>query len=66
MAYLLRLRAERDPDGFEAFVDPVQMALWMRAFPGGPPFREEGDLVMLGLDLARRLGGAVRVAAPVS
>jgi hypothetical protein len=64
MAYLLEAPRERDPDGFVAFVDPVQMALWMRAFPGGPPFREEGDLVTLGLDLARRLGGAVRVAGP--
>ena len=61
LAYLLEAPQERDPDGFEAFVDPVQMALWMRAFPGGPPYREEGDLVALGLDLARRLGGAVRV-----
>jgi hypothetical protein len=61
-AYLLETREERDPDGFEAFVDPEQMALWMRAFPAGPPFREEGDLVGLGLDLARRLGGGVRVA----
>jgi hypothetical protein len=34
----------------------------MRAFPGGPPYREEGDLVGLGLDLARRVGGAVRIA----
>ena len=34
----------------------------MRAFPTGPPFREEGTLVGLGIDLARRLGGAVRVA----
>lgn len=64
MAYLLEAPRERDPDGFEAFVDPVQMALWMRAFPSGPPYREEGDLVTLGLDLARRLGGAVRVAGP--
>ncbi|MDP9221143.1 MAG: hypothetical protein M3P23_11495 [Actinomycetota bacterium] len=61
-AYLLEAPKERDPDGFEAFVDPLQMALWMRAFPGGPPFREEGDLVALGLDLARRLRGVVRVA----
>jgi hypothetical protein len=64
IAYLLEAPMERDPDGFDAFVDPVQTALWMRAFPGGPPFREEGDLVTLGLDLARRLGGAVRVAGP--
>ncbi len=34
----------------------------MRAFPTGPPFREEGALVSLGVDLARRLGGAVRFA----
>lgn len=61
-AYLLEAPMERDKDGFEAFVDPLQMAMWMRAFPGGPPYREEGDLVGLGLDLARRVGGAVRVA----
>jgi hypothetical protein len=61
-AYLLETREERDADGFEAFVDPEQMALWMRAFPAGPPYREEGDLIGLGLDLARRLGGGVRVA----
>jgi hypothetical protein len=62
LAYLLEAPRERDPHGFEAFVDPLQMALWMRAFPGGPPFREEGDLVGLGLDLARRLGGVLRIA----
>jgi hypothetical protein len=61
-AYLLQAPPERDPNGFEAFVDPLQMALWMRAFPGGPPYREEGDLVGLGLDLARRVGGAVRIS----
>ncbi len=61
-AYRLEAAPERDPDGFEAFVDPLQTALWMRAFPTGPPYRAEGDLVALGLDLARRVGGAVRVA----
>ncbi len=61
-AYLLEAPAERDAGGFEAFVDPVETALWMRAFPTGPPFREEGALVGLGIDLARRLGGALRVA----
>jgi hypothetical protein len=60
-AYRLVAPVERDADGFDAFVDPLQMALWMRAFPTGPPYREEGDLVGLGLDLARRLGGALRV-----
>jgi hypothetical protein len=61
-AYLLEAPVERDPDGFEAFVDPVETALWMRAFPDGPPYREEGALVGLGIDLARRLGGALRIA----
>jgi hypothetical protein len=61
-AYLLEAPSERDPEGFDAFVDPVLMAQWMRAFPGGPPYREEGDLVGLGLDLARRLGGTVRIS----
>jgi hypothetical protein len=61
-AYLLVAPQERDAGGFQTFVDPVETALWMRAFPTGPPFREEGTLVGLGLDLARRLGGAVRVA----
>jgi hypothetical protein len=60
--YQLVAPRERDPGGFETFVDPVETALWMRAFPTGPPFREEGTLIGLGLDLARRLGGAVRVA----
>jgi hypothetical protein len=61
-AYLLEAPVERDPDGFESFVHPVETALWMRAFPDGPPYREEGALVGLGIDLARRLGGALRVA----
>jgi hypothetical protein len=61
-AYLLPAPKERDAHGFEAFVDPLQMALWMRAFPGGPPYREEGDLLGLGLDLARRVGGSLRIA----
>jgi hypothetical protein len=61
-AYLLEGPVERDPDGFDVYVDPVETALWMRAFPGGPPFREEGALVALGVDLARRLEGGVRFA----
>ena len=62
IAYALEVEAEPDPEAFEDIGDPVLRAWWMRAFPRGKPFRDEGDAVDLALALARRLGGAVRAA----
>ena len=62
VAYAVQAPPERDPAGFEDMFDPVQQAQWMRAFPGGPPYREEGDALGLAMSLARSIGGAVRVA----
>ncbi|GAB3589643.1 hypothetical protein GCM10027446_02580 [Angustibacter peucedani] len=62
VAYALEVDAEPDPAAFDDIGDPVLRAWWMRAFPQGKPFREEGDAVDLALALARRLGGALRAA----
>lgn len=62
LAYALEAPAERDAAAFADIADPVQRAWWMRPFPDGKPFREEGYVVDLALALARRLGGAVRAA----
>lgn len=62
VAYALEVEPEPDPDAFDDIADPVLRAWWMRAFPRGKPFREEGDAVDLALALARRLGGVVRAA----
>ena len=61
-AYSLEAPIERDAAAFADIGDPVQRAWWMRMFPGGKPYREEGDAIDLALALARRLGGALRVA----
>lgn len=61
VAYVVQAPIERDAAAFGDIRDPVQRAWWMRLFPDGKPFREEGDAVDLALALARRLGGAVRV-----
>lgn len=62
VAYALEVEAEPDPAAFDDIGDPVLRAWWMRAFPRGKPFREEGVAVDLALALARRLHGALRVA----
>jgi hypothetical protein len=59
--YVLQAPRERDAGGFAAYPDQTEREMWASAFPGGPPYREEGDLVALGVELARRLGGALRV-----
>ena len=61
LAYAFEAPVERDAAAFRDIADPVQRAWWMRLFPDGKPFREEGQVVDLGLALARRLGGALRV-----
>lgn len=62
MVYALEAPVERDPVAFADIADKVQRAWWMRLFPDGMPYREEGEVVDLALALARRLGGAVRAA----
>lgn len=62
IAYALEVQPEPDPGAFDDIGDPLLRAWWMRAFPRGKPFRDEGDAVELALALARRLGGAVRAA----
>jgi hypothetical protein len=61
-AYALEVAPEPDPAAFDDIGDPVLRAWWMRAFPQGKPFREEGDAVELALALARRFAGALRAA----
>lgn len=61
-AYALEVPAERDPVAFDDIADPVLRAWWMRAFPTGKPYRDEGEAVDLAMSLARRLGGALRCA----
>lgn len=61
-AYALEVAREPDPAAFDDIGDPLLRAWWMRAFPQGKPYREEGDAVDLALALARRLHGVVRVA----
>ncbi len=60
-AYAIECEPERDAGAYQVFADAEAKAWWMRAFPQGKPFREEGDAVDLGLALARRLGGRLRV-----
>lgn len=62
VVYALEVGQEPDPAAFDDIADPVLRAWWMRAFPLGKPFREEGDGIDLALALARRLGGALRAA----
>lgn len=62
LAYALEAPVERDPAAFADIADRVQRAWWMRLFPDGLPYREEGEVVDLALALARRLGGALRAA----
>jgi hypothetical protein len=62
LAYAVHAPVERDPRALEDIGDPQVKAWWMRAFPTGKPFREEGDAVDLALALARHLGGAFRPA----
>jgi len=61
-AYALEVAPEPDPQAFDDIGDPELLAWWMRAFPRGKPYREEGDAIDLALALARRLGGVVRAA----
>jgi hypothetical protein len=62
VAYALEVDREPDPAAFDDIADPALRAWWMRAFPQGKPFREEGDAVDLGLALARRFGGMLRAS----
>ncbi len=62
VAYALEVDREPDPAAFDDIADPTLRAWWMRAFPQGKPFREEGDAVDLALALARRFGGVLRVS----
>ncbi len=62
LVYALEAPIERDPAAFADIADRVQRAWWMRLFPDGLPYREEGEVVDLALALARRLGGALRAA----
>jgi hypothetical protein len=62
LAYAVHTPVERDPRAFADIGDPQLRAWWMRAFPSGKPFREEGDAVDLAIALARHTGGAFRPA----
>lgn len=62
LAYAVEAPPERDPRAFEDIGDPQLKAWWMRAFPTGKPFREEGEAVDLAIALARHVGGAFRPA----
>jgi hypothetical protein len=62
LAYAVHTPVERDPRAFDDIGDPQLRAWWMRAFPTGKPFREEGEAVDLAIALARHLGGAFRPA----
>jgi hypothetical protein len=61
LAYAFEVGREPDPDAFLDIADPGLRTWWMRAFPQGKPFREEGDAVDLALEIARRVGGELRV-----
>ncbi|GAB3673034.1 hypothetical protein [Angustibacter aerolatus] len=62
VAYAVTTEAQRDAAAFDDIADPQMRAWWMRAFPTGKPYRDEGDAVALALAMARRVGGALRVA----
>jgi hypothetical protein len=62
LAYAVHTPVERDPRALEEIGDPQLRAWWMRLFPTGKPFREEGDAVDLAIALARHTGGAFRPA----
>ncbi|HET8615505.1 MAG TPA: hypothetical protein VFL94_08275 [Actinomycetales bacterium] len=62
LAYAVHSPVERDPAAFQDVGDPQLRAWWMRAFPTGKPYREEGEAVDLALALARHVGGAFRPA----
>jgi hypothetical protein len=62
VAYALEVDSEPDAAAFDDIADPVLRAWWMRAFPKGKPYREEGEAVDLALALARRFSGALRAA----
>jgi hypothetical protein len=62
LAYAVHTPVERDPRALEGIGDPQLRAGWMRLFPTGKPFREEGDAVDLAIALARHTGGAFRPA----
>lgn len=62
LTYAVEAPVERDPRAFEDIGDPQVRAWWMRAFPTGKPFREEGEAVDLAIALARHVGGAFRPA----
>lgn len=62
LAYAVHAPVERDPRAFDDMGDPQLRAWWMRAYPTGKPFREEGDAVDLAIALARHLDGAFRPA----
>ena len=62
LVYSVDAPVERDATAFDDIGDPVQRAWWMRMFPNGKPYREEGDAIELAFALARRLSGAIRVA----
>jgi hypothetical protein len=62
LAYAVHTPVERDPRALEDIGDPQLRAWWMRLFPTGKPFREEGDAVDLAIALARHTGGAFRPA----
>lgn len=62
LAYAVHAPVERDARAFDDIGDPQLKAWWMRAFPSGKPFREEGEAVDLAMALARHVGGAFRPA----
>lgn len=62
LAYAVHTPVERDAHAFDDIGDPQLRAWWMRVFPTGKPFREEGEAVDLALALARHLNGAFRPA----
>jgi hypothetical protein len=62
LAYAVHTPVERDPRALEDIGDPQLRAWWMRMFPTGKPFREEGEAVDLAIALARHTGGAFRPA----
>jgi hypothetical protein len=62
VAYALEVERDADAAAFDDIADPILQAWWMRGFPQGKPYREEGRAVDLALELARRFGGVLRAA----